>query len=167
VDSKRLDVQSGHEFTLTAIIPALAGANMIYGVGMLDSALTWDYASAYLQNEFIDMVLKVVNGIEVTANTLALDVIKEVGPAGEFLSHAHTYKNFKKLSNPKLMNRFDRESWQAAGSPDIVELAYEKSLEILNNYKPVPRAEKLQKELDGIYAECEAAVKERKARAAA
>jgi trimethylamine--corrinoid protein Co-methyltransferase len=39
VDSKRLDAQSGHEFTLTAIIPALAGANLIYGVGMLDSAL--------------------------------------------------------------------------------------------------------------------------------
>ena len=83
MDSKNLDAQSGHEFTLTAIIPALAGANMIYGVGMLDSALTWDYASALLQNEFIEMVLRVVNGIQVSDETFAMDVIRDVGPAGD------------------------------------------------------------------------------------
>lgn len=166
MDSKKLDAQSGHEFTLTAIIPALAGANMIYGVGMLDSALTWDYASAYLQNEFIDMVLKVVNGIEISEEAIAMDVIKEVGPAGEFITHEHTYKNFKKLSNPKLMNRYDRENWEAAGAPDIVELAYEKSLEIINRPAAAARSDKVQKELDGIYAEYEAAVRERKAKAA-
>jgi trimethylamine--corrinoid protein Co-methyltransferase len=167
VDSKKLDAQSGHEFTLTAIIPALAGANLIYGVGMLDSALTWDYASAYLQNEFIDMVLKVVNGIQITDETLAMDVIRDVGPAGEFITHEHTYNNFKKLSSPKLMNRDNRENWEAAGSPDIAELAFEKSKDILQNYQPEPRPEKVQKELDSIYAEYEQKVAERKAKAAA
>jgi trimethylamine--corrinoid protein Co-methyltransferase len=165
VDSKNLDAQSGHEFTLTAIIPALAGANMIYGVGMLDSALTWDYASALLQNEFIEIVLKVVNGIQVSDEAFAMDVIREVGPAGEFITHQHTYDNFKKLSNPKLMDRDNRENWEAAGSLDIAELAYQKSIDIIENYKPTPRPDKVQKELDGIYAEYEAAVKERKAKA--
>ncbi len=167
MDSKKLDAQSGHEFTLTAIIPALAGANLIYGVGMLDSALTWDYASAYLQNEFIDMVLKVVNGIQITEETLAMDVIREVGPAGEFITHEHTYNNFKKLSSPKMMNRDNRENWEAAGSPDIAEIAFEKSQDILQNYQPEPRSEKVQKELDSIYAEYEQKVAERKAKAAA
>jgi len=167
VDSKKLDAQSGHEFTLTAIIPALAGANLIYGVGMLDSALTWDYASAYLQNEFIDMILKVVNGIQITEETLAMDVIRDVGPAGEFITHEHTYNNFKKLSSPKMMNRDNRENWEAAGSPDIAEIAFEKSKDILENYKPEPRSEKVQKELDSIYAEYEQIVAERKAKAAA
>ena len=167
MDSKSLDAQSGHEFTLTAIIPALAGANMIYGVGMLDSALTWDYASALLQNEFIEMVLRVVNGIQVSDETFAMDVIREVGPAGEFITHQHTYDNFKKLSNPKLMDRDNRENWEAAGSQDIAELAYEKSLDIIENYKSEPRPDKVQKELDGIYAEYEAAVAERKAKAKA
>ncbi len=164
MDSKQLDVQSGHEFTLTAIIPALAGANMIYGVGMLDSALTWDYASAYLQNEFIEMVLRVVNGIAVSEESLAMDVIKDVGPAGEFITHAHTFQNFRKLSHPELMNRKSRESWEASGSPDIVELAYEKSQHILDNYKPPPRSESVQKELDRIYNEFEEAITERKAK---
>ena len=167
MDSKKLDAQSGHEFTLTAIIPALAGANLIYGVGMLDSALTWDYASAYLQNEFIDMVLKVVNGIQISEETLAMDVIRDVGPAGEFITHEHTYNNFKKLSSPKMMNRDNRENWEAAGSPDIAELAFEKSRDILKNYQPEPRSERVQKELDSIYAEYEQIVAERKAKAAA
>ena len=167
MDSKKLDAQSGHEFTLTAIIPALAGANLIYGVGMLDSALTWDYASAYLQNEFIDMVLKVVNGIQITDETMAMDVIRDVGPAGEFITHEHTYNNFKKLSSPKLMNRANRENWEAEGSQDIAELAFEKSLDVLQNYQPQPRSEKVQKELDSIYAEYEQIVAERKAKAAA
>ena len=167
MDSKRLDAQSGHEFTLTAIIPALAGANLIYGVGMLDSALTWDYASAYLQNEFIDMVLKVVNGIQISDETLAMDVIRDVGPAGEFITHEHTYNNFKKLSNPKMMNRDNRENWEAAGSPDIAEIAFEKSQDILQNYQPKPRPEKVQKELDSIYAEYWQRVAERKAKKAA
>jgi trimethylamine--corrinoid protein Co-methyltransferase len=167
VDSKRLDAQSGHEFTLTAIIPALAGANLIYGVGMLDSALTWDYASAYLQNEFIDMILKVVNGIQISDETLAMDVIREVGPAGEFITHEHTYNNFKKLSNPKMMDRDNRENWEAAGSQDIAEIAFEKSQDILKNYQPKPRAENVQKELDSIYAEYEQKVAERKAKKAA
>jgi trimethylamine--corrinoid protein Co-methyltransferase len=134
---------------------------------MLDSALPWDYASAYLQNEFIDMVLKVVNGIQITDETMAMDVIRDVGPAGEFITHEHTYNNFKKLSNPKLMNRDNRENWEAAGSQDIAELALEKSQEILQNYQPEPRSEKVQKELDSIYAEYEQIVAERKAKAAA
>ncbi len=62
------------------------------------------------------------------------------------------------------MNRDYRENWEAAGSPDIVELAYEKSMDIINNYKPEPRSEEVQKELDRIYAEFEATVAERKAR---
>jgi trimethylamine--corrinoid protein Co-methyltransferase len=135
---------------------------MIYGVGMLDSALLWDYASALLQNEFLNMVLKVVEGIQVSEANIAYDVIKDVGPAGEFITHDHTYENFKRLSHTKLMNRSTRENWEAAGSPDIVELAYEKSLDILNNYKPKTRPDNVQKQLDSIYAEFEETVKERK-----
>ena len=137
---------------------------MIYGVGMLDSALAWDYASALLQNEFLDMILKVVNGIQVSEKNIAYDVIKDVGPAGEFLTHDHTLENFKRMSRTTLMNRDNRENWEAAGSPDIVELAYEKSMDILNNYKPEPCSEEVQRELDRIYAEFETAVSERKAR---
>jgi trimethylamine:corrinoid methyltransferase-like protein len=54
--------------------------------------------------------------------------------------------------------------WEAVGSPDIVELAYEKSMDILNEYTPESRSEAVDKELDRIYAEFEAEVAERKAK---
>jgi len=140
---------------------------MIYGVGMLDSALTWDYASALLQNEFLDMVLKIVEGIQVSEANIAYDVIKDVGPGGEFITHDHTYKHCRRLSQTRLMNRNTREAWEEDGSQDIVDLAYEKSMDILNNYRPKPRPEKVQRELDRIYAEFEEEARERKARAVA
>ena len=65
------------------------------------------------------------------------------------------------------MNRANRENWEAEGSPDIAELAFEKSLDIIQNYKPEPRSDKVQKELDSIFAEYEQIVAERKAKAAA
>jgi trimethylamine--corrinoid protein Co-methyltransferase len=113
------------------------------------------------------MVLKVVNGIQISADTLAMDVIREVGPAGEFITHEHTYNNFKKLSNPKLMDRDNRENWEAAGSQDIAEVAFDKSLDILKNFQPKPRPDNVQKALDSIYAEYEQMVAEHKAKAAA
>jgi len=140
---------------------------MIYGVGMLDSALTWDYASALLQNEFLDMVLKIVEGIQVSEANIAYDVIKDVGPGGEFITHDHTYKHCRRLSQTRLMNRNTREAWEEDGSQDIVDLAYERSMDILNNYRPKPRPEKVQRELDRIYAEFEEEARERKARAVA
>lgn len=131
---------------------------------MIDSALAWDYASALLQNEFLDMVLKVVNGIQVTEENIAYDVIKEVGPAGEFITHEHTLNNFSKMSKTTLMDRRSRDQWEASGSPDIVEKAYEKSMDILENAQSEPRPEKVQSELDSIYAEFEKRIEERKAR---
>ena len=110
------------------------------------------------------MVLQVVNGIQVSEANIAYDVLKEVGPAGEFITHQHTFDNFKRMSSPKLMNRMTREGWEAAGSPDMVEKAYEKSLEILKNQKAAPRSEDVIKQLDSIYAEFEAANEERKAK---
>jgi trimethylamine--corrinoid protein Co-methyltransferase len=139
---------------------------MIYGIGMIDSALAWDYASALLQNEFLDMVLKVVNGIQINEENIAYDVIKEVGPAGEFITHEHTLQGFNKMSKTTLMDRRSRDQWEASGSPDIVEKAYEKSLDILKNAKPEPRPEHVQKELDEIYAEYEQRVAERKSKEA-
>lgn len=137
---------------------------MIYGIGMIDSALAWDYASALLQNEFLDMVLKVVNGIQVTEENIAYDVIKEVGPAGEFITHEHTFTHFNKMSKTDLMDRRSREQWESSGSPDIVEKAYEKSLDILKNSKAEPRPETEQKQLDSIYKEFEERVAERRVR---
>ena len=80
------DAQAAHEHTLTAMLPALAGANLIYGMGMLDSGMTWDYAQLLMQNETVGMILKSIQGFPVTDEHFALDVVKDVGPGGEFIT---------------------------------------------------------------------------------
>jgi len=149
---------------MTALLPALAGANMIYGLGMLEGGLTWDYASMIMQNEMAKQLLQCVRGITVNDEEMAMEVIKSVGPGGEFISHEHTFQNFRKLSAPKLLDRYNREAWMSNGGKDIVQKSYEKSREILENFKPEPLPENIQKQLRDIVEEAEAETAEIKAK---
>ena len=110
------DAQSGHEKTITSLLPALAGANLIYGLGMLESGVTIDYAQLVMDAEFARMVKFCVPGIPVTDATLSVDVIGEIGPFKDFLSHEDTYAGMRGQSSSKLIDRRVREEWTAAGS---------------------------------------------------
>ena len=85
----------GHEKTLTGLIPALAGANLIYGPGMLESGITFDFAQLVLDSEFIRMIKHVIRGFTVDDESLAVDVIKSVGPSGDFISQKHTLQHMQ------------------------------------------------------------------------
>ncbi|HIZ76017.1 MAG TPA: trimethylamine methyltransferase family protein [Firmicutes bacterium] len=150
--------------TLTGVIPALAGANLIYGLGMLDSALTWDYAQMVMHNEFARMIKRVVGGIELNDETMQADLIAEVGPGGEFITREHTFKNMRQLSQTELIDRRTRRVWQEEGGTDIVERAYEKSHDILENYKVDPLPEEMQRELKSILADADAEAEELQAK---
>ena len=149
------DAQAAHEFTLTALLPALAGANMIYGVGMLDSGMTWDYAQAVMQNEMVSMIIKSIQGIPLSDELMALDVIESVGPGGEYITHEHTYNNMKQQSQVDLFDRNTRDAWEERGSKDIVEKSYEKDFDILKNHKPEPLPGNVQVSLNEIFKEAE------------
>jgi len=149
------DAQAAHEFTLTALIPALAGANMIYGVGMLDSGMTWDYAQAVMQNEMVRMIVATVQGIPLTDEDMSLDVIAAVGPGGEYITHEHTLEHMQRQSRVDLFDRNTREVWEAGGKKDIVELSYEKALHILETHTPEPLSESVKNSLNQIFTEAE------------
>ena len=126
---------------------------MIYGLGMLDSGMTWDYAQAVMQNEMVRMIVAAIRGIPLTDENLSLDVIAAVGPGGEFITHEHTFKNMKQQSQVDLFDRNTREVWEAGGKKDMVELSYEKALHILDTHKPKPLSEKAQIQLNEIFDE--------------
>ena len=81
-DSKVAHIQSGYEFTLSATMSALAGANIVFGSGVLEQGLTIDYAKIIMDAEMIRMIQIAIKGIELTDEKLAMDVIHEVGPGG-------------------------------------------------------------------------------------
>ncbi|OQY02817.1 MAG: hypothetical protein B6I22_12885 [Desulfobacteraceae bacterium 4572_123] len=159
------DAQAAHELTLTALFPALAGANLIYGLGMLDSGLTWDYAQAVLQNEMYRMILKAAEGFTISDEAIAFDVIKEVGHGGEFITHPHTFEHMRQHSQADLFDRKSRDGWITAGSKDVVEEAYARAAHIIENHKVKALPENTQAQLNTIFEEAEAEIKEKRAKA--
>ncbi len=145
----------GHEKTLTAMIPALAGANMIYGLGMLESGITFDYGQLLLDCEFARMIKFTIQGIPVSDETLAVDVIKEIGPGSDFLMHNHTFDGMRKQSKPELIDRKMRLSWESAGATTAYERAVSKAKWILENHHPSPLPDEVLATIRNIVLEAE------------
>jgi trimethylamine--corrinoid protein Co-methyltransferase len=106
---------------------------------MLEMGMTLSWAQLVMDNEIAGMVKHVVQGIPVNDETLAVDVIHEVGAFGDFISHEHTRKHMRALqSQPKLIDRRRRDFWQQLGGTDLAERAREEAKYILKTHKPDP-----------------------------
>ncbi|MEJ2364159.1 MAG: trimethylamine methyltransferase family protein [Deltaproteobacteria bacterium] len=138
-DSKLPDAQAAYESGLTATVSALAGANIIYGAGCFESGLSFDYAKLIMDCEEIRMIRHTIKGINVTDYEMAVNVIKEVGPGGEYLTHQHTYENMKNMSRSDLFDRRRRDSWmEKTGGKTLTERAYDEARRILESHRPLP-----------------------------
>jgi trimethylamine--corrinoid protein Co-methyltransferase len=138
------------------LLPALAGANLIYGLGMIEMGMTIDYGQLVMDNEFARMIKHVVGGIPVNDESLAVDVIHEIGVGKNFLSHDNTFKHMRSQSQPKLIDRRTREDWEDRGRTDIYQRALEEARYILENHKPEPLPENVLTTIRSIVAESEA-----------
>ena len=135
-DSKVLDAQSGYESALTSLLCALAGANFIHdAAGLMEFALTMCYEKLVIDNEILGMVMRAVEGITVDDDTLAFDLIKQVGPGGNFVTAKHT-RQFMRSEHyqPSLSDRDSREEWEARGGKTTWERATEKVKELIANH---------------------------------
>lgn len=155
-------MQIGHEKTLTALLPALAGANLIYGLGMLESGITLSYGQLVADNEFAMMIKRVVKGIPVDDENLAVDVISQVGAGGNFISQEHTRKFMRTLqSQPRLIDRNRRGRWLDLGGKGMMDRAVEEAQHILQTHKPDPLPAGTESQLRSIIEEAEAEADER------
>ena len=134
---------------------ALAGANLIYGPGMLESGITFDFGQLVMDNEFARMVRHTINGFPVDDESLAADVIGEVGPAKDFLMHEHTFRHMRDQSKPELIDRRGMEEWKASGSKDIYQRATEEARNILDTHQPEPLPEGVASQIRSIISETE------------
>ncbi len=123
---------------------------MIYGLGMLESGITFDYGQLILDCEFARMIKHTVMGIPVNDETLAVDAVKETGAGGDFLMHPHTYKWMRNQSVPEIIDRKMRRTWEKAGAATAYERAMIKVRTILENHLPTPLPEDVLKKLHSI-----------------
>ena len=115
---------------------ALAGANLIYGSGMIESGVTFDCGQFVMDNEFARMIKQCVRGIPVDDETLAVDDIAAVGSFGDFLSLDATLRHMRELSQPEFLDRRVREDWEERGASDLHARCLAKAREVLDEYQP-------------------------------
>lgn len=95
-DSKLIDVQMGMEKMSTALLPALAGTNMILGMGLFAEENTMSQEALMIDYEVACYVQRILQGIRVNDDTMDLSIFKKVGPGGTFIDKRHTFENFRK-----------------------------------------------------------------------
>jgi len=148
VDSKLPDAQTGHEKTLTAILPALAGANLIYGMGMLEMGQVLSFSQMVMDNEFAAMIKRSIRGIEVNDELMAVDLIKQVGIGGNFLGEKHTMEHIVgEQIQADLIDRRMRGGWKKKGAKDLHQSSVERAKKILETHQPKPLEGDLAEEL--------------------
>ncbi len=138
-DSKLPDNQAGFEKGVTTAIVALTGGNFVSeSAGMLASLLAISFEAFVIDNDMLGLVQRTLRGIEVTDETLAVDVIREVveGP-GHYLGHAETLAKMKsEFLYPTIANRRGPDAWREAGAKDIRSVAAERVGAVLSRHYP-------------------------------
>ena len=117
---------------------ALAGANQIYGAGMIESGVTFDCAQLVMDDEIAAMIKHTVMGMPVDDEQMAMEDIAAVGPFGDFLSLDATLRHMRTLSQPRYLDRRVREDWQERGGSDMYQRALMRAREILETHVPEP-----------------------------
>lgn len=135
---------------MTAVLPALAGANLIFGAGMIESGVTIDYAQLVLDDEIARMVKHTLGGIQADAASLLTGDIAAVGPFGDFLSLPSTYAHMREQSQSRVIDRRVREDWRAGGERDARARALARAREILADHRPEPLPNAVVKEIRRI-----------------
>ncbi|MEF8798421.1 MAG: trimethylamine methyltransferase family protein [Candidatus Bipolaricaulota bacterium] len=149
-DSKIPDTQAGLEGAFNILQVGLAGGNYIHhAAGMLESMLGVAYEKFVIDNDVIGMATRVLRGIDLDEESLALDVIKNVGPGNNFLTEAHTINRSRseEIYQPKVIDRGDRNTWRENGAKDTRERARERAREILKNSKQNLLADEVDAEI--------------------
>jgi trimethylamine--corrinoid protein Co-methyltransferase len=131
-DVKVFDEQAAMEATINIATAALVGGNMIHDVGYIEQGLTSSMGMMVAADEIIDMVKRILRGIPVTDESMALDVMDRVGPGGQYLDQDHTYTRFKtELWRPKMLDRQNWDNWTAAGGKRYSDRVHERTVQIL------------------------------------
>jgi len=128
------DAQAGMEASMGLLLNQLCGANLVHDVGYLDGGKTGSLPFLVMCDDFISAARYIGAGTEITTDTMGVEAIEKVGPAGHFLSEEHTMKHFRsEIWMPTIFNRMMYETWQQLGSKDCFELAKEKAKAILDS----------------------------------
>lgn len=151
-DSKVLDQQCAFEATISLVTALLHGANIVHDVGFMDAGLQGSLQLIVMCNEFLGFLRAATKGVVVNDETLAIDVIEELGPTGSYLGHPHTIRHYKEPFYSKLIDKNPHSVWLKRGGTTMEERAAKLVDEILGKHQVEPLPESVQKDLKKIVA---------------
>ena len=149
-DSKVLDQQCGMEVTISLMTALLHGANIVHDVGFMDSGLQGSLQLQVLANDSIGFLRAATRGVPVNDRTLALDVVDQLGPTGDYLTHQHTLDHFREPFYSKLADKGTHAQWVERGSTTMEERAAGKIDDILENHQCQPLPGDVQRDISSI-----------------
>lgn len=147
--------QATMERLMTFLLPGLAGIDLI-NLATLETKMTFSLEQLVIDNELLSAVERYLRGIKVDDETLALELIEEIGPGGAFVTADHTLRYFRdELLTPSLIRHQPRDAWEADGAPDMQTRAREEARRTLREHHPPPLADGVAAQLDAILEEAE------------
>ena len=152
--AKEPDWQAAVDNTFSSLMASLTGSDMLLGCGLLHGSRILSYEMMVMDCEIYSIVHKMMDGITVNDDTLALDVIRSVGPGGNYLKHKHTRQHMRELWQPRLMDRRPYDQWAEKGD-GAREWARQRAQNLIKNHQPDSLDPKLAAELSRIIATVE------------
>jgi trimethylamine--corrinoid protein Co-methyltransferase len=149
-DSCAMDEQAASDAACSVLVALLAGNNLVHDVGYLEAGLTTSPEMIVLTAELISMMRRFMEGVSFDAESLALEVIRSVGPGGDFLTARHTLKHFRELWQPTLFDRRRAEDWIAAGSRRLGERLRDRTVTLVKEHRPEPLPDSVRDEIDYV-----------------
>ncbi len=146
-DSCAMDEQAAIDAAFSVLVALLTGTNLVHDVGYLEAGLTTSPEMIVLTAEVISMMRRFVDGVKLDAESLALEVIHQVGPGGDFLTARHTLSHFRELWQPALMSRQRMDDWVSAGSRTLGERLRDKTMAVLDSHQPEPLPDSVKEEI--------------------
>ena len=146
-DSCVMDEQAAADATSSVLVALLSGQHLVHDVGYLEAGMTTSPEMIVFTAEVIARTRHFMRGMALDAEAMALGLIQEVGPGGEFLTASHTLKHFRELWQPTLFSRQRMEGWVADGRQRLGDRLREKTLAIMAEHRPEPLPDGMREEI--------------------
>jgi trimethylamine--corrinoid protein Co-methyltransferase len=138
------------EATISLMTALLHGANIVHDVGFMDSGLQGSLQLQVMANDTIGFLRAATRGVRVDEDTLALHVIEELGPTGDYLTHEHTLRHFRAPYYSKLADKGTHSQWVDRGAMTMEERAAKQVDKILASHEVEPLSQDVQRDIHEI-----------------
>jgi trimethylamine--corrinoid protein Co-methyltransferase len=154
-DSQVFDGQAVMEVTSSCMLAALSGANLVHDVGLLGNATVVMPEMIVAADEIINMTRHLFPEILVNEAELAVDVIRDIGPGGEFVTHPHTLQNFRDVWYPDLFLRGGARAWDESSQLTFEGRVNARTRELIESHQSEGLSDEIIEQIDGIIRRAE------------